>query len=73
MPTFVIVMRGYERQQVDELFARIDSTLGRSSLPGEPVTAADVRAVRFSSSLRGYDPRAVDEAVKQSVQELEQV
>jgi DivIVA domain-containing protein len=72
MRSFPVVMRGYSRRQVDELFARIDGTLGRGSLPAEPVTAADVRAAQFDKSFRGYDPRAVDEAVKEAVQELEQ-
>jgi DivIVA domain-containing protein len=71
MPSFPVVMRGYSRRQVAELFARIDATLGRGSLPAEPVTAADVRAAEFERSFRGYDPRAVDEAMEEALQELE--
>lgn len=42
MPYFPVAMRGYERRQVDELFARIEGTLGRGPAPAQPVTAADV-------------------------------
>jgi hypothetical protein len=72
MPSFPVVMRGYSRRQVAELFARIDRTLGRGSQPAEPVTAADVRAAVSERSFRGYDPRVVDEAMEKALQELEQ-
>ena len=72
MPSFALVMRGYARQQVDELFARIDGTLGRGPATGQPVTASDVRAVQFDTSMRGYAPSEVDEALKIAAQELQQ-
>lgn len=72
MPSFSMVMRGYTRREVDELFARIDATLGRGPATSHPVTAADVRATQFGTSLRGYDRREVDEALNAVVQELEQ-
>jgi DivIVA domain-containing protein len=73
MPSFLIAMRGYKRRQVDELFSRIDGTLGRGSAADDPVTAADVRAARFNVSFRGYAPRDVDDAVSAAVQELERI
>ena len=72
MPSFALVMRGYARQQVDELFARIDGTLGRGQATGHPVTASGVRAVRFDTSMRGYAPSEVDEALKIAAHELQQ-
>jgi DivIVA domain-containing protein len=72
MPYFPVVMRGYSRQQVAELFARIDGTLGRGPATGQPVTAADILAARFDRSMRGYAPKEVDEAMHAAVQELEQ-
>ena len=72
MPSFAIVMRGYARQQVDELFTRIDGTLGRGPATSQPVTAADVRTARFSKSMRGYAPTEVDQALNAAAQELEQ-
>jgi len=72
MPSFPVAMRDYERRQVDELFTRIEGTLGRGPASAQPVTAADVRAARFPRSMRGYAPHAVDEALNAAVHELEQ-
>jgi DivIVA domain-containing protein len=72
MPSFPVAMRGYARQQVDELFAQIDGTLGRGPATGQPVTAADIRAARFGRSMRGYAPREVDDAMWAAIEELEQ-
>jgi DivIVA domain-containing protein len=65
-----IVMRGYARRQVDDLFARIDGTLGRGPAPDVPVTAAELRAAQFSVSMRGYAPREVNEALNTALQSL---
>jgi DivIVA domain-containing protein len=69
--SFQIVMRGYDRRQVDELLARIDGTLGRGPAVRTPVTAADVRAARFAKTMRGYAPREVDEALNAAAAELD--
>jgi DivIVA domain-containing protein len=71
MPSFPLAMRGYARQQVDELFARIDGTLGRGPATAQPVTP-DVRAARFDTTMRGYVPKEVDKALNAAAQELEQ-
>jgi pyridoxamine 5'-phosphate oxidase len=68
----MVVMRGYARQQVDALFARIEGTLGRGPSAPQRVTAAEVRAARFDTHLRGYARREVDEALNAAVRELEQ-
>jgi DivIVA domain-containing protein len=36
-----------------------------------PVTAADVRAARFTKKMRGYAPAEVDEALRDALAELE--
>jgi DivIVA domain-containing protein len=72
MRSFPLVMRGYTRHQVDELFERIDGTLGRGPATAHPVTLTEIRAARFSKSFRGYAPMQVDEAMMAAVQELEQ-
>ena len=64
-------MRGYDRRQVDELLARIEGTIGRTPAAGVPVTAADVRAARFTKKMRGYAPAEVDEALRDALAELE--
>ena len=71
MRSFPVVMRGYSRQEVDDLFARIDATLAGGSVGGEPVTAGELRAAQLSTSMRGYAPRQVDEALRAALQELE--
>lgn len=72
MPSFALVMRGYAREQVDELFERIDGTLGRGPATAQPVTASDVRAARFDTSMRGYAPREVQAALETAAHELQQ-
>jgi DivIVA domain-containing protein len=71
MSSFPVVMRGYPRSEVDDLFARIDETLGGGPVTGDPVTAAELRATQLSVVMRGYAPREVDEALNAAVQELE--
>jgi DivIVA domain-containing protein len=68
--SFQVVMRGYDRRQVDELLARIDGTLGRRPATLPPVTADDVRAARFAKRTRGYAPKEVDEALNAAAEEL---
>jgi DivIVA domain-containing protein len=72
MHSFSIVMRGYARHEVDDLFARIDGTLGRGPATGNLVTAAEVRAVQLSTTMRGYAPKEVDDALNVALEELEQ-
>jgi hypothetical protein len=69
---FEVQMRGYSRRQVDELFERIDGTLGRGPAATHPVTAAEVRAAMamFEMVLRGYSRRQVDQAMAAAEQEL---
>ena len=72
MYSFTMVMRGYNRRQVDELVARIDGTLGRGPATDRPVTADDVRAARFDKQTRGYAPAEVDQALAAAARELQQ-
>lgn len=71
MRSFPIVMRGYARQEVDDLFARIDATLGGGPVIDHPVTAVELRATQLSVAMRGYAPAEVDEALNAALQELE--
>jgi DivIVA domain-containing protein len=63
--------RGYDRGRVDEIVARIEATLGRASPTGPPLTAQEVRKVRFGVVFRGYDRRTVDERFLEYIRELE--
>ena len=71
MPSFPVVMRGYACREVDDLFARIEATLAGGSVTGEPVTAAELRGVQWSMTMRGYAPAHVDEALSAALRELE--
>jgi DivIVA domain-containing protein len=64
-------MRGYDRRQVDELLARVEATIGRGPAVAVPVTAADVRAARFTKKMRGYAPAEVDKALEDALAELD--
>jgi DivIVA domain-containing protein len=71
MPDFPRAVRGYQRDEVDALVARIEGTLGRSPLFAPPVTADQVTAARFARTLRGYRTKPVDDALEAYVRELE--
>lgn len=62
-----VVLRGYDRDQVDGLLKRISQALNG----GPPMAADEVRGTRFDVVLRGYEPRAVDELVRECIRELE--
>lgn len=71
MPDFRRAFRGYHRDQVDALIARIEGTLGKSPLYAPSVTADDVTAARFKRRLGGYRIKPVDEALDDYVRQLE--
>lgn len=55
---------GYRPADVDVFIDRIEATLSGAAVPGQAVTAADVKAVLFGTTRgRGYDQRMVDEAL----------
>ncbi|MFV2175003.1 DivIVA domain-containing protein [Actinomadura sp. LOL_016] len=62
-----IVLRGYDRAQVDGLLEEI----GRALNGGAPLTADEVRTRRFDIVMRGYDPQAVDDLVCECIRELQ--
>lgn len=66
MRQFPVVMRGYSRRDVDELFARIDAAPGLA-----PITPAQIRATTFRTQMRGYAPGEVDAALRAVLKKLE--
>ncbi|WUH96886.1 DivIVA domain-containing protein [Spirillospora sp. NBC_00431] len=62
-----VVMRGYDKKQVDGLLRRVSHALNG----GPPMSADDVRKVRFDVVMRGYEPRAVDRLVRECIMELQ--
>ncbi|WP_165781400.1 DivIVA domain-containing protein [Streptosporangium minutum] len=63
-PRVLGVRAGYDPDQVDALVRRIEGTLGRGSLEGEPITADEIRDARFRTKLGGYHEIAVDFALE---------
>lgn len=63
-PRVLGVRAGYDPDQVDALIRRIEGTLGRGSLEGEPITADEIRDARFRTKLGGYHEMAVDFALE---------
>jgi DivIVA domain-containing protein len=70
MSRFPVVLRGYNRAQVDEVLDRIAGAAGPGSPQTAPVTADEIRASRFDVATRGYDRRAVDEALHEHIRRL---
>lgn len=61
-----VVLRGYDRRQVDALLKRISQALNG----GTPISVDEVQETRFDVVLRGYDTRLVDELVRECIREL---
>ncbi|WP_412539879.1 DivIVA domain-containing protein [Longispora sp. K20-0274] len=55
---FDVVLRGYERAQVDELVARAEK---------HGLTREEWAEIRLTITLRGYDPRQVDDYLSELV------
>ncbi|MCW2918512.1 MAG: hypothetical protein JWN52_6580 [Actinomycetia bacterium] len=70
MPEFSVVLRGYNRHQVDELVAQVEGTLGRGPLTGEPIDLKRFGWVEFDVMFRGYDRFEVDGAMRRYRREL---
>jgi DivIVA domain-containing protein len=70
-PRVIGVRLGYDPEQVDELILRIERTLGRGRLDGQPVTADEIRGAKFGVKLGGYNETAVDFALDAFIVALE--
>ncbi|WP_433253515.1 DivIVA domain-containing protein [Streptosporangium sp. CA-135522] len=70
-PRVLGVRSGYDPDQVDLLVRRIEGTLGRGSLDGEPITADEIRDARFRTKLGGYNEMAVDFALEAFIVAIE--
>ena len=70
MTGFSVVLRGYNREQVDDLVAKVEGTLGRAPLRGDPIDLKRFGWVEFDLELRGYDPFEVDGVMRRYRREL---
>lgn len=71
MARFQVVLRGYDRRQVDAFVERLEGTLGRGPLAGPPVSADDAAGVGFDVVLRGYSRHEVEARIAEYRQELQ--
>ncbi|REE94988.1 DivIVA domain-containing protein [Thermomonospora umbrina] len=70
MPEFSVVLRGYDPQQVDDVVAQLEGTLGRAPLRGAPITLKHLGWTSFDVVMRGYDRFEVDGAMRRYRREL---
>ncbi|UQU62441.1 DivIVA domain-containing protein [Couchioplanes caeruleus] len=61
--TFTVVLRGYDRAQVDAAIGRADAALSSGSETMRASARADLAGQAFDRVLRGYDTREVDRAL----------
>jgi hypothetical protein len=65
---------GYRAAEVDEFIARTEATLSGNARPGQAITAADVRAVKFNVTRHGgYEERTMDEVLDHYAHELDKL
>lgn len=68
--SFTVVVRGYDRAQVDDAFGQVDAAT-RSDDAFVRASARDaLRAISFRVGFRGYARAQVDHAVREAVQRL---
>jgi len=70
IPEFSVVLRGYDRRQVDEVVARVEATLGRAPLHGRPITLKEFGWIEYDVVARGYDRFEVDGQMRNYRREL---
>jgi hypothetical protein len=68
--TFMIVLRGYDRAQVDELLSQADKALSSGSATLRASAREALRSTRFRQRLRGYARHQVERAVEQRLGDL---
>jgi DivIVA domain-containing protein len=68
---FTVVLRGYDRVQVDELLAEADAALDNESEFARAAARDRLLAAKLRISLRGYDRSEVDRAIDQRRQILD--
>lgn len=67
---FTIVLRGYDRGQVDALLRQVDDALASTDLTVREAAAEAVRGATFEMVMRGYDRDQVDQLLRRLPAEL---
>jgi hypothetical protein len=68
--TFTVVLRGYDRSEVDQMLADVDEALTTGSEIARAGALETLRKTRFSRVLRGYAVEEVDGAVQDRLRRL---
>lgn len=68
--TFTVVLRGYDRFQVEQVLAEADEALASGSETARAAISETLQKTRFGASLRGYAINEVDRAVQQRLRRL---
>ena len=67
---FPVMMRGYDRSEVDQLLARAEQAAASSDASVRAAACNDLRTARFQGRLRGYSRTQVNEKIEQLACEL---
>lgn len=67
---FTVVLRGYDRDQVEQLLARADAALASNDEAVRASARELLERARLTFVLRGYDTNEVDDAVRERLRGL---
>ncbi|MCD5315576.1 hypothetical protein [Kineosporia babensis] len=67
---FPVVLRGYDTDQIDELFTRIDEVLANGDADARAAVREELKSTVFTFAARGYPPTDVAMAVDQRLSAL---
>jgi DivIVA domain-containing protein len=67
---FMVMMRGYDRAEVDQLLARAEQAVGSSDAGLRAAVSSELQAARLRDCLRGYSRVQVDQKIEQLAREL---
>lgn len=67
---FDIVIRGYDRAEVDQVVQRLEEALNCDSAEVRASLRQELRHLSFTVRLRGYDRRQVDSYIREASSQL---
>jgi DivIVA domain-containing protein len=66
-PDFTVVVRGYDRAEVDAVVDRMTSALTSNDPSRKAALGRELRETRFTIRLRGYDRAQVDDFLRSMI------
>jgi len=67
---FEVVLRGYDRAEVDAVVQRVEEALNSDSAEVRASVRQELRGLSFSVRLRGYDRPQVDSYIREASSQL---